>query len=31
VSIHGTYNWTVTENIGYDMTGYCSYLEDRVI
>jgi len=30
ISIHGTHNLTVTENVGYDVTGYCYYLEDGV-
>jgi hypothetical protein len=30
VSIHGTHNLTVTENVGYDVTGYCYYLKDGV-
>lgn len=30
VSIHGTHNLTVTENVAYDITGYCYYLEDGV-
>jgi len=30
VSIHGTNNLTINENVGYDVTGYCFYLEDGV-
>jgi hypothetical protein len=30
ISIHGTHNSTVTENVAYDVTGYCYYLEDGV-
>ena len=30
VSIHGTSNATITENVAYDVTGYCYYLEDGV-
>jgi len=30
VSIHGTNNITVTENVAYDVTGHCYYLEDGV-
>jgi hypothetical protein len=30
VSIHGTHNITVTENVAYDVTGHCYYLEDGV-
>jgi G8 domain len=30
VSIHGTNNATVSENVAYDVTGYCYYLEDGV-
>ena len=30
ISIHATHNLTVTENVGYDVTGYCYYLEDGV-
>jgi hypothetical protein len=30
VSVHGTHNLTVSENVGYDVTGYCYYLEDGV-
>ena len=30
VSIHGTNNATITENVAYDVTGYCYYLEDGV-
>jgi hypothetical protein len=30
ISIHGTNNMTVTENVAYDVTGYCYYLEDGV-
>ena len=30
VSIHGTNNATLSENVAYDVTGYCYYLEDGV-
>lgn len=30
ISIHATHNLTVAENVGYDITGYCYYLEDGV-
>uniref|UniRef100_A0A7S4S4Y0 G8 domain-containing protein n=1 Tax=Ditylum brightwellii TaxID=49249 RepID=A0A7S4S4Y0_9STRA len=30
VSIHGTHETHVTENVAYDVTGYCYYLEDGV-
>jgi hypothetical protein len=30
ISIHGTNGITVSENVGYDVTGYCYYLEDGV-
>ena len=30
ISIHGTHNITVSENVGYDTIGYCYYLEDGV-
>lgn len=30
ISIHGTNNLLVSENVGYDITGYCYYLEDGV-
>jgi len=30
ISIHGTNNLLVTENVGYDIIGYCYYLEDGV-
>lgn len=30
ISIHGTNSSLVTENVGYDITGYCYYLEDGV-
>ena len=30
VSIHGTNNITMTENVAYDVTGHCYYLEDEV-
>jgi hypothetical protein len=30
VSVHGTHNLTITENVGYDVTGYFFYLEDGV-
>lgn len=30
ISIHGTHNLTVSENVAYDVTGYCYYLEDGV-
>lgn len=30
VSIHGTHNTTVSENVAYDVDGYCYYLEDGV-
>jgi hypothetical protein len=30
VSIHGTHNVTVSENVAFDVTGYCYYLEDGV-
>ena len=30
ISIHGTHSTTVSENVGYDVTGYCYYLEDGV-
>ena len=30
VSIHGTNNATISENVAYDVTGYCYYLEDGV-
>jgi hypothetical protein len=30
VSIHGTNRATVTENVAYDVVGYCYYLEDGV-
>ncbi len=30
ISIHGTNNLTVSENVAYDVTGFCYYLEDGV-
>ena len=30
ISIHGTHNTTVSENVGFDVIGYCYYLEDGV-
>ena len=30
VSIHGTHKSTVSENVAYDVSGYCYYLEDGV-
>jgi hypothetical protein len=30
ISIHGTHNLTVSENVAYDVTGFCYYLEDGV-
>lgn len=30
ISIHGTNNISVTENVAYDITGFCYYLEDGV-
>jgi len=30
ISVHATHNITVSENVGYDVTGYCYYLEDGV-
>lgn len=30
VSIHGTNQMTLSENVAYDVTGYCYYLEDGV-
>ena len=30
ISIHGTNNMTVSENVAYDVTGFCYYLEDGV-
>mmetsp|Transcript_11766 Transcript_11766/g.14644 ORF Transcript_11766/g.14644 Transcript_11766/m.14644 type:complete len:1149 (-) Transcript_11766:779-4225(-) len=30
ISIHGTNSITVSENVAYDVTGYCYYLEDGV-
>ena len=30
ISIHGTHNTTVTENVAYDVSGYCYYLEDGI-
>jgi G8 domain len=30
ISIHGTNQATVSENVAYDVTGYCYYLEDGV-
>lgn len=30
ISIHGSHNTTVTENVAYDVDGYCYYLEDGV-
>jgi hypothetical protein len=30
ISIHGTHATTVSENVAYDVTGYCYYLEDGV-
>eukprot|EP00984_Skeletonema_dohrnii_P000025 scaffold8_cov185-Skeletonema_dohrnii-CCMP3373.AAC.1 len=30
ISIHGTHNTTVSENVAYDVDGYCYYLEDGV-
>lgn len=30
ISIHGTHNTTVSENVAYDVSGYCYYLEDGV-
>jgi len=30
ISIHGTNNVTLSENVAYDVTGYCYYLEDGV-
>lgn len=30
ISIHGTHNSTVSENVAYDVIGFCYYLEDGV-
>ena len=30
ISIHGTHSTTVTENVAYDVSGFCYYLEDGV-
>jgi G8 domain len=30
ISIHGTNNATISENVAFDVTGYCYYLEDGV-
>ena len=30
ISIHGTHNTTISENVAYDITGYCYYLEDAI-
>lgn len=30
ISVHGTNQTTVSENVAYDVTGYCYYLEDGV-
>jgi len=30
ISVHGTHNTTVSENVAFDVTGYCYYLEDGV-
>lgn len=30
ISIHGTHFTTVSENVAYDITGYCYYLEDGI-
>jgi hypothetical protein len=30
ISIHGTHQVTVSENVAYDVTGFCYYLEDGV-
>jgi len=30
ISIHGSHNTTVSENVAYDINGYCYYLEDGV-
>ncbi|EGG17944.1 hypothetical protein DFA_08945 [Cavenderia fasciculata] len=30
VTIHGTHNLTVTENVAYDATGHCYYIEDGI-
>lgn len=30
ISIHGTNGVTVSENVAYDVTGFCYYLEDGV-
>lgn len=30
ISVHGTNQSTVTENVAYDVTGFCYYLEDGV-
>ena len=30
ISIHGTHETTVTENVAFDVSGYCYYLEDGV-
>jgi len=30
ISIHGTHNIFVSENVGFDITGFCYYLEDGV-
>jgi hypothetical protein len=30
ISVHGTNNMTVSENVAYDVIGYCYYLEDGV-
>jgi hypothetical protein len=30
ISIHGTHNIVVSENVGFDVIGYCYYLEDGV-
>jgi G8 domain len=27
IAVHGSHNTTVSENVGYDVTGYCYYLE----
>lgn len=30
VSVHGSHNTTVSENVAYDVIGFCCYLEDGV-
>jgi len=30
ISVHGTHNTTVSENVAYDVSGFCYYLEDGV-